>query len=606
MPAALGDGVRSRSDVAAERRRPRRVAPLVGAELVDAAHSAGLRVYTWTLRPENRFLSAAYRRGTARAAFGDWLGEFEHVIGTGVDGIFVDHPDLGVEARRAHARLSADVAARHPRGRCSGTRRLVRRRRRCRMPRLDLTGHDADPRPRRPGRLARGALRTVRHRAALGCSPTGSTPSSARPSSTADRRCSSSPAPAPARRACSRTASRASSRAARRGRARSSRSRSRTRPRPRCASASQALLGDSAAGMWISTFHSACVRILRREAEAIGLHVDLHDLRLGRLQRTILKRIIKELDADTLGFTPASAAGQDLEAQERARRRRVVRAQRQHRATRKRSCSSRSSAQYTRAAARRERARLRRPHRRDGLPLPRVPQVASLYQRRFRHILVDEYQDTNHAQYSLDPRAHPAGAGRPRRRDREHGVNVRADGCLGGIPGASLTVVGDSDQSIYAFRGADIRNIVEFERDFPGAKVVLLEQNYRSTQNILSAANAVISQQLRPQGEEPLHGRRRRRRRSPATPGTPRTTRRSSSPTRSRCCTAPACLPRHRRVLPHQRADPCARGDLRPLGAARTASSAAPSSTSAPRSRTRWPTSSPSPTRSTSSRCGAS
>jgi glycerophosphoryl diester phosphodiesterase len=82
-------------------RSPRRVAPLVGADLVDAAHSAGLRVYTWTLRPENRFLSTAYRRGTARAAFGDWLGEFEHVIGTGVDGIFVDHPDLGVEARRA-------------------------------------------------------------------------------------------------------------------------------------------------------------------------------------------------------------------------------------------------------------------------------------------------------------------------------------------------------------------------------------------------------------------------------------------------------------------------------------------------------------------------
>ena len=82
-------------------RPARRVAPLVGAELVDAAHSAGLRVYTWTLRPENRFLSTAYRRGSARAAFGDWLGEFEHVIGTGVDGIFVDHPDLGVEARRA-------------------------------------------------------------------------------------------------------------------------------------------------------------------------------------------------------------------------------------------------------------------------------------------------------------------------------------------------------------------------------------------------------------------------------------------------------------------------------------------------------------------------
>ena len=98
--AAVSDRGASGAAEAARRPTPR-VAPLVGAELVDAAHSAGLRVYTWTLRPENRFLSTAYRRGSARAAFGDWLGEFEHVIGTGVDGIFVDHPDLGVEARRA-------------------------------------------------------------------------------------------------------------------------------------------------------------------------------------------------------------------------------------------------------------------------------------------------------------------------------------------------------------------------------------------------------------------------------------------------------------------------------------------------------------------------
>ncbi|MFD4420726.1 glycerophosphodiester phosphodiesterase family protein [Agromyces sp. NPDC058484] len=84
-------------------RTPANGGPLVGADLVDAAHSAGLRVYTWTLRPENRFLAAPFRRGKARAAYGDWFGEFELVIGTGVDGIFVDHPDLGVEARRAIA-----------------------------------------------------------------------------------------------------------------------------------------------------------------------------------------------------------------------------------------------------------------------------------------------------------------------------------------------------------------------------------------------------------------------------------------------------------------------------------------------------------------------
>lgn len=86
-----------------ELERRARGGPLVGSDLVDAAHSAGLSVYTWTLRPENRFLSADFRRGRARAAYGDWLAEFAFVIGTGVDGIFVDHPDLGVEARAAAA-----------------------------------------------------------------------------------------------------------------------------------------------------------------------------------------------------------------------------------------------------------------------------------------------------------------------------------------------------------------------------------------------------------------------------------------------------------------------------------------------------------------------
>jgi glycerophosphoryl diester phosphodiesterase len=86
--------------------RHARGGPLMGSELVDAAHSAGLRVYTWTLRPENRFLAGSFRRGRARAAYGDWLAEFTLVIETGVDGIFVDHPDLGVEARAAFAAAS--------------------------------------------------------------------------------------------------------------------------------------------------------------------------------------------------------------------------------------------------------------------------------------------------------------------------------------------------------------------------------------------------------------------------------------------------------------------------------------------------------------------
>ena len=120
------------------------------------------------------------------------------------------------------------------------------------------------------------------------------------------------------------------------------------------------------------------------------------------------------------------------------------------------------------------------------------PQVAALYQRRFRHILVDEYQDTNHAQYALIRELTKAGAVRARCASSSStplGNQKPGDA----IPGASLTVVGDSDQSIYAFRGADIRNIVEFERDFPNSKVILLEQNYRSTQTILDAANSVIA-----------------------------------------------------------------------------------------------------------------
>jgi DNA helicase-2/ATP-dependent DNA helicase PcrA len=112
------------------------------------------------------------------------------------------------------------------------------------------------------------------------------------------------------------------------------------------------------------------------------------------------------------------------------------------------------------------------------------PEVAANYQRKFRHVLVDEYQDTNHAQYALI-------------RELTKGVDPlfnTPDPKTGELVGpASLTVVGDSDQSIYAFRGADIRNISEFSKDFRGAHTILLEQNYRSTQNILSAANAVIA-----------------------------------------------------------------------------------------------------------------
>ena len=246
------------------------------------------------------------------------------------------------------------------------------------------------------------------------------------------------------------------------------------------------LIGDAADGMWISTFHSSCVRILRREAERIGKKESftIYD---SADSKALLKRIIKDLDADTLGFTPGNSGSRisrlknelvDVETH----------ARNANMSDPKERAFVEIFKQYSDA--------LRRANAFDFDDLiaetvylfRAFPDTAALYQRRFRHVLVDEYQDTNHAQYALirelvrpiKPQHVPADTRTQRDAD-------------GGIPGASLTVVGDGDQSIYAFRGADIRNIVEFERDFPRSKVILLEQNYRSTQNILDAANAVIS-----------------------------------------------------------------------------------------------------------------
>ncbi len=252
----------------------------------------------------------------------------------------------------------------------------------------------------------------------------------------------------------------------------------------------ESLIGKAAEGMWISTFHSACVRILRREAESFG-YTKSFTIYDSADSRALIKRIIKDLDADTFGFTVSKVAGriskaknelQDVESYSRdanfADPAEAVFVE----------MFRRYSNDLTRANA----------FDFDDLIAQTVylfrafPRVAALYQRRFRHILVDEYQDTNHAQYSLIRELTRA----PKPDDLKGAVG------FDGMPlkeyaeplgPASLTVVGDSDQSIYAFRGADIRNIVEFERDFPRSKVILLEQNYRSTQNILSAANAVIS-----------------------------------------------------------------------------------------------------------------
>lgn len=248
--------------------------------------------------------------------------------------------------------------------------------------------------------------------------------------------------------------------------------------------------GDVANGMWISTFHSACVRILRREAERFG-YVSGFTIYDSADSRALLKRIIKDSEADSYGFTPANTGAKISRLKNELQ----------------------DAAAYARSANEadpRERIfleifheyeqQLRRANAFDfddligqTVHLFRAhPEVAAIYQRRFRHILVDEYQDTNHAQYALI-REFTRGVDADEVARLSPPVREFELDASGRIPGASLTVVGDSDQSIYAFRGADIRNIVEFERDFVGAEVVKLEQNYRSTQNILSAANAVIA-----------------------------------------------------------------------------------------------------------------
>ncbi|MGO1538315.1 MAG: ATP-dependent helicase [Leucobacter sp.] len=251
----------------------------------------------------------------------------------------------------------------------------------------------------------------------------------------------------------------------------------------------EGLLGEASQGMWVSTFHSACVRILRREAERFG-YVSGFTIYDSADSRALLKRIIKGVDADSYGFTPANTGAKISRLKNE-----LSDADEFARSMNESDPRDRLFAEMFKMYEQ----ELRRANAFDFDDLigqtvhlfRSHPDVAAQYQRRFRHILVDEYQDTNHAQYSLireltkpvDPSEVQGLV--PPVRDRE------VDNA-GSIPAASLTVVGDSDQSIYAFRGADIRNIVEFERDFPGAETVKLEQNYRSTQNILSAANAVI------------------------------------------------------------------------------------------------------------------
>jgi len=230
-----------------------------------------------------------------------------------------------------------------------------------------------------------------------------------------------------------------------------------------------ALVGRRARLMWVSTFHSACVRILRAEHEHAGLKstFSIYD---ADDSRRLMQLVARELDLD-----PKRYPARGLAAQVSNLKNELVDPE---------EFAGRAGGPHERALAEAYelyQRRLREAHALDfdDLIMTTVhlfqarPHVAGSYRRRFRHVLVDEYQDTNHAQYQLI---------------RE----LVGDGTDGVAPG-ELCVVGDADQSIYAFRGASIRNILEFERDFTDARTILLEQNYRSTQTILTAANAVIT-----------------------------------------------------------------------------------------------------------------
>ena len=229
------------------------------------------------------------------------------------------------------------------------------------------------------------------------------------------------------------------------------------------------LVGPSAKSMWVSTFHSACVRILRAESKRLGISSSftIYDQQDALRLMTL---VIRDLDLDPKKFTPRSFLAQVSNLKNELIDEETY-------ATR----ASNQMEETLASAYRMYQERLRRASAFDFddligstvALLQLFPDVAEHYRRRFRQIMVDEYQDTNHAQYQL--------------------VKELVGHDTESLKAGELCVVGDADQSIYAFRGATIRNIEEFERDYPNAKTIMLEQNYRSTQTILTAANAVIS-----------------------------------------------------------------------------------------------------------------
>ncbi|HVN11726.1 MAG TPA: DNA helicase PcrA [Kineosporiaceae bacterium] len=253
------------------------------------------------------------------------------------------------------------------------------------------------------------------------------------------------------------------------------------------------LVGPAAETMWVSTFHSACVRILRREATKVGLRSNFSIYDAADSQR-LMALVCRELDLD-----PKRYPHRSFSAQVSNLKNELVDEESYAATVADGTHTERMLAEAYAAYQR----RLRQANALDfdDLIMTTVnilqafPDVAEHYRRRFRHVLVDEYQDTNHAQYVLVRELVGGALSQVVARAEREQLGEVPDGehaGAGEVPPAELTVVGDADQSIYAFRGATIRNILEFEDDYPNARTILLEQNYRSTQTILSAANAVI------------------------------------------------------------------------------------------------------------------
>ncbi|MDK6472542.1 ATP-dependent helicase [Gardnerella pickettii] len=266
------------------------------------------------------------------------------------------------------------------------------------------------------------------------------------------------------------------------------------------------LIGPAANSMWVSTFHSACVKILRTHGDSIGLKSGFSIYDSSDCER-LVKIIASELNIDIKKFTPKLLLSKISDFKNN-----LVTWQenlKNYAPDYKPGASVSGASSFNAAgnadalyaavyAEYQNRLSVSNAVDFDDLIMLTVkllrqnPQVSAYYRRKFRYILVDEYQDTNHAQYVLIRQL--AGVDDASLNDYSPVSAVsQVSPDSSQLPHSSITVVGDSDQSIYAFRGADIRNIQDFEQDFPNATTIMLEQNYRSTQTILDAANAVIS-----------------------------------------------------------------------------------------------------------------